>query len=181
MTLHVRTDPAAPDTAMLATVRGELQRLDSRLPIFTARTMEMQRDKSLTAWSVRLAATMFSTFGALALLLATIGAYGLKAYEVSRRTREIGIRIALGATAGDVQRLVLREGMRTTIIALGIGLLLAAGTGKLVSSMLYRVSPFDPIVLVVATVVLASAAMLACIIPARRAMRIVPLQALRSE
>jgi ABC-type antimicrobial peptide transport system permease subunit len=124
---------------------------------------------------------MFSTFGALALLLATIGAYGLKAYEVSRRTREIGIRIALGATAGDVQRLVLREGMRTTILALGIGLLLAAGTGKLVSSMLYRVSPFDPIVLVVATVVLASAAMLACIIPARRATRIVPLEALRTE
>jgi predicted permease len=181
MTLHVRTDPAAPDVAMLATIRGELQQLDSRLPIFTARTMEMQRDKSLTAWSVRLAATMFSTFGALALLLATIGAYGLKAYEVSRRTREIGIRMALGATAGDVQRLVLREGMRTTIVALGIGLLLAAGTGKLVSSMLYRVSPFDPLVLAVATVVLASAAMLACIIPARRATRIVPLEALRSE
>jgi hypothetical protein len=181
MTLHVRTDPAAPDTAMLATVRGELQRLDSRLPIFTARTMEMQRDKSLTAWSVRLAATMFSTFGALALLLATIGAYGLKAYEVSRRTREIGIRMALGATAGDVQRLVLREGMRTTVVALGIGLLLAAGTGKLVSSLLYRVSPFDPVVLVVAAGVLASAAMLACIIPARRATRIVPLEALRAE
>src|SRR4029450_8227078 len=120
MTLHVRTDPAAPETAMLATLRGELQRLDSRLPIFTARSMEMQRDKSRTAWSVRLAATMFSTFGALALLLATIGAYGLKAYEVSRRTREIGIRMALGATAGDVQRLVLREGMRTTVVALGI-------------------------------------------------------------
>src|SRR5262249_28088914 len=162
----------------LSAVRGELQRLDNRLPIFTARTMEMQRDKSISAWSVRLAATMFSTFGVLALLLATIGAYGLKAYEVSRRTREIGIRMALGATAsamalgasaGDVQRLVLREGMRTTSIALGIGLLLAAGTGKLVSSLLYRVSPFDPMVLAIATAVLASAAMLACIIPARRA------------
>jgi predicted permease len=181
MTLHVRTDPAAPDAAMLATVRGELQRLDSRLPVFTARTMAMQRDKSLTAWSVRVAAVMFSTFGALALLLATIGAYGLKAYEVSRRTREIGIRMALGATAGDVQRLVLREGMRTTIVALALGLLLAAGTGKLVSSLLYRVSPFDPMVLIVAAAVLASAAMLACIIPARRATRIVPLEALRSE
>ncbi|OLC47630.1 MAG: hypothetical protein AUH43_11260 [Acidobacteria bacterium 13_1_40CM_65_14] len=181
MTLHVRTEPGAPDAAMLATVRGELQRLDSRLPVFTARTMEMQRDKSITAWSVRVAATMFSTFGALALLLATIGAYGLKAYEVSRRTREIGIRMALGATAGDVQRLVLREGLRTTVIALGIGLLLAAGTGKLVSGLLYRVSPFDPIVLAVATAVLASAAMLACVVPARRATRIVPLDALRAE
>jgi len=181
MTLHVRTEPRAPDAPMLATVRGELQRLDSRLPVFTARTMEMQRDKSITAWSVRVAATMFSTFGALALLLATIGAYGLKAYEVSRRTREIGIRMALGATAGDVQRLVLREGLRTTVVALAIGLVLAAGTGKLVSGLLYRVSPFDPIVLAVATAVLASAAMLACVVPARRATRIVPLDALRSE
>jgi putative ABC transport system permease protein len=181
MTLHVHTDPAAPDAAMLATIRGELQRLESRLPVFTARTMTMQRDKSITAWSVRVAAAMFTTFGALALLLATIGAYGLKAYEVSRRTREIGIRMALGATAGDVQRLVLREGLRTTLVALAIGLLLAAGTGRLVSGLLYRVSPFDPIVLVVATVVLASAAMLACFVPARRATRIVPLEALRAE
>ena len=181
MTLHVRTDAAAPNAAMLATVRSELQRVDNRLPIFTARTMEMQRDGSLTAWSVRFAAMMFSTFGALALLLATIGAYGLKAYDVSRRTREIGIRMALSATAGDVQRLVLREGMRTTVIALGIGLLLAVGTGKLVSSLLYRVSPFDPMILAVAIAVLASAAMLACIIPARRATRIVPLEALRTE
>ena len=181
MTLHVHTDPAAPDAAMLATIRGELQRLESRLPVFTARTMEMQRDKSITAWSVRVAAAMFSTFGALALLLATIGAYGLKAYEVSRRTREIGIRMALGATAGDVQRLVMREGLRTTLVALAIGLLLAAGTGRVVSGLLYRVSPFDPIVLAVATLVLASAAMLACFVPARRATRIVPLEALRAE
>ena len=181
MTLHVRTDAAAPDAAMLSTIRGELQRLDGRLPIFTARTMQMQRDKSITSWSIRVAATMFSTFGALGLLLATIGAYGLKAYEVSRRTREIGIRMALGATAADVQRLVLREGLQTTIVALAIGLLLAMGTGKLVSGLLYRVSPFDPIVLVVAAIVLASAAMLACFVPARRATRIVPLDALRAE
>ena len=181
MTLHVRTAAGVPDAAMLATVRGELQRLDSRLPIFTARTMTMHRDASITTWSVRVGAAMFSTFGGLALLLATIGVYGLKAYEVSRRTREIGIRMALGATAGDVRRLLLREGLRTTLVALAIGLLLAAGTGKLVSGLLYRVSPFDPAVLVVAAAVLSAAAMLACFFPARRATRIAPLDALRTE
>ena len=135
----------------------------------------------MTAWAVRAAATLFSAFGGLALLLATIGVYGVKAYDVSRRTREIGIRMALGATSGDVQRLVLREGMRTTVAGLAIGLLLAAGLGKLLSGLLYRVSPFDPAVLTIAAIVLSTAAMLASYVPARRATRVVPLQALRSE
>jgi putative ABC transport system permease protein len=110
-----------------------------------------------------------------------IGVYGLKAYEVSRRTREIGIRIALGATAHDVVRLVLGEGARTTVIGVAIGLLLAVGTAKLVSGMLYRVSPFDPIVLAMAVGALGGAAMLACYVPARRAMRVAPIEALRTE
>jgi len=105
----------------------------------------------------------------------------LKAYDVSRRTREIGIRMALGATSADVERLVMREGVRTTIVGLAIGLALAAGIGKLVSGLLYRVSPFDPAILAVAAAVLSTAAMLACYLPARRATRVVPLDALRSE
>ena len=92
--------------------------------------MTPQRDASISAWSVRAAAALFSAFGVLALLLATIGVYGLKAYDVSRRTREIGIRMALGATGRDVERLVMREGMRTTIIGLAIGLLLAAASAS---------------------------------------------------
>jgi ABC-type antimicrobial peptide transport system permease subunit len=139
------------------------------------------RDRSITEWAVRAAATLFTTFGVLALLLATIGIYGLKAYDVSRRTREIGIRMALGATAAQVRQLVLREGMRTTAIGLGIGLLLAAGIGKLVSGLLYRVSPFDPVVLAIAVLVLSTASVLACYLPARRATRVVPLEALRAE
>src|SRR5207302_8683618 len=127
------------------------------------------------------AATMFSTFGALALFLATIGVYGLKAHDVSRRTREIGIRMALGATSGSVERLVMREGFRTTAIGLTIGLALAAAIGRLVSGLLYRVSPFDPAILIIAAGVLSTAAMLACYLPARRATRVVPLDALRSE
>jgi len=181
MTFHIRTHQGVADAAMLAAIRGELQRVDDRLPIISARTMTQHRDRSLTEWAVRAAATMFSIFGALALLVATIGVYGLKAYDVSRRTREIGIRMALGATSGDVERLVMREGMWTTIVGLTIGLLLAAGLGKLVSGLLYRVSPFDPVVLTTAALVLSTAAMLACYLPARRATRVVPLEALRSE
>ena len=181
MTLHIRTAPGTDATAMLGTVRRELRQVDERLPIVAARTMIEHRDRSLTEWGVRAAATIFSAFGLLALLLATIGVYGLKAYDVSRRTREIGIRMALGATAANVQRLVLREGIRTTVIGLVLGLLMAAGLGKLVSGLLYQVSPFDPIVLAAASGVLCAAAMLASYVPARRATRVVPLDALRSE
>jgi predicted permease len=181
MTIHVRTQPGSDDAAMLTTIRGELLRVDPRLPITAATTMTQHRDRSITEWAVRAAATLFTAFGALALLLATIGVYGLKAYDVSRRTREIGIRMALGATAANVRQLVVREGLRTTIVGLAIGTLMAAGIGKLVSGLLYRVSPFDPLVLTAAIVVLSTASVLACYLPARRATRVVPLEALRAE
>jgi predicted permease len=178
--LHVTGGPGS-ENAMLDPVRRELHRVDSRLPIVSMRTMNGHRDASVDAWSVRVAAGLFSAFGALALLLATIGVYGLRAYDVSRRTREIGIRMAIGATSGDVQRLVMRDGVRTTIVGLVIGVLLAAGLGKLVSGLLYQISPFDPVVLTVAAVVLSTTAMLACYVPARRATRVAPTEALRAE
>jgi predicted permease len=181
MTIHVRTQPGSDDAAMLVAIRGELLRVDARLPITAATTMTQYRDRSITEWAVRAAATLFTVFGALALLLATIGIYGLKAYDVSRRTREIGIRMALGATVANVRQLVLREGMRTTMIGLAIGTLMAAGIGKLVSGLLYRVSPFDPLVLAIAVVVLSTASLLACYLPARRATRVAPTEALRAE
>jgi predicted permease len=181
MTLHVRTAPAMPETTLVATIRRELQALDPQLAILWARPMTTQRDESISTWAVRAAAALFSAFGALALVLAAIGVYGLKAYDVARRTREIGIRMALGATMADVERLVMREGLRTTIVGLAIGLALAAAIGKLVSGLLYQVSPFDPIVLAIAAAVLSTTAMLACYLPARRATRIVPLEALRNE
>jgi putative ABC transport system permease protein len=181
MTLHVRTAPGVPDGPMLTTIRRELLAVDRQLPIMFARTMQTQRYRSLTEWSVRAAATMFSTFGVLALLLATIGVYGLEAYDVSRRTRELGIRIALGATSRDLKGLIMREGARTTAIGLVLGVLLAAGIGKLASGILYKVSPIDPIVLSIAAVVLAAAATLASYLPARRATRVAPLDALRAE
>jgi predicted permease len=181
LTVHARTAPGVAEAAVLGAIRRELQALDPRLPILSARTMADHRYRSVAEWSVRAAATMFATLGGLALLLATIGVYGLKAYEVSRRTREIGIRMALGATRGDVARLMLGEGARTTVVGLLIGILLAAGIGKLASGLLYQVSPFDPIVLAIAGFVLTGSALAACYVPARRAARVAPLEALRTE
>jgi predicted permease len=181
MNLHVRTAGSIDETAMLSAIQRELRAVDARVPVLSARTMTAHRDLSLPEWAVRTAATLFSTIGGLALLIAAIGVYGLKAYDVSRRTREIGIRIALGASSRNVLGLVLRDGVRTTLIGLGIGLALAAAIGKLVSGLLYQVSPFDPAVLSAAAAILAGAAMLACYLPARRATRIEPLEALRVE
>lgn len=181
MTIHARTAPGVAEPTVLGTIRRELQTLDPKLPILSARTMADHRYRSITEWSVRAAATMFATLGGLALLLATIGVYGLRAYDVSQRTREIGIRIALGATARDVATLVVGEGVRTAAVGLAIGLLLAVGVGKLASNLLYEVSPFDPVVLALAASVLATASVLAAYVPARRATRIAPLDALRTE
>jgi hypothetical protein len=181
MTLHVRPATGVPDTLALTAVRRELQSIDPAMAILWARTMTLQRDAGISSWTVTAAAALFVAFGLVALLLATIGVYGLKAYDVSRRTREIGIRMALGATGGDVKRLVLREGVRTTAIGAGIGLLLAAGLGKLLSGLLYRVSPLDPLVLTVATLVLSATALIGCYFPARRATRVAPTEALRAQ
>ena len=181
MWLHVAVAPGQDEAALLGTIQRELRQMDSRVPALSARTMTTQRDLSLTHWAARAAAVMFSTFGALALLLAAIGVYGLKAYDVARRTREIGIRIALGATSRNVAALVLREGLLTALAGLAIGLLLALACGQLVSGLLYQVSPFDPATIAVAAAALAAATLLATYFPARRATRIAPLEALRTE
>jgi ABC-type antimicrobial peptide transport system permease subunit len=181
MNLHVRTAASTDAATMLSTVQRELRALDDRLPVLTSRTMIAHRDKSVSEWAVRTAAALFSGIGGLALAIAAIGVYGLKAYDVSRRTREIGIRMALGATARDVVDLIVRDGARTTVVALIVGLALAAGCGKLASGLLYQVSPFDPIALTAAAAILVGAAMLGCYLPARKAARIEPLNALRVD
>jgi len=124
---------------------------------------------------------LFSVFGGLALVLAVVGLYGVKAYSVARRTREIGIRMALGAEPGRVQAMILREGVVMTLTGAGFGLLLAFGLGKLCASLLYQVSPVDPLTFVVAPATLFLTAMVACYLPARKATRVSPLTALRSE
>ena len=124
---------------------------------------------------------MFSIFGGVALLLAMVGLYGVRAYTVARRTREIGIRMALGANAGDTLRMILREGLLVTSIGAGVGLLLAAGVGRLLASFLYKVSGADPIVFTAAPILLAAISLLACYLPARKAARVDPMVALRYE
>jgi ABC-type antimicrobial peptide transport system permease subunit len=143
--------------------------------------MEAQRDASVPRWAVRAAALIFGIFGALALGIASIGVYGLGSYEVARRTREFGIRMALGATQGDIKRLVLRQGFKTVTVGLLLGLPLAVAIGRLFSSILYRVNPLDPTALMAAVLVLTVATLLACYVPARRATRIATLEALRTE
>ena len=183
MNIHVRLDAPGREAAqaMLQTVRAEVRAFDERLPVLALKTLEDFRADSAGIWVVRAGARVFTTFGALALFLAVIGLYAVKAYVVSRRTREIGIRMALGAGKGDVLWLVLREGILLTVAGLGVGLLLSVGTAQLLASLLYEVSTLDPVVFILAPLVLAAATLLASYLPARRATRVEPMVALRYE
>jgi ABC-type antimicrobial peptide transport system permease subunit len=143
--------------------------------------MRIQVDSSFDLWVVRTGARMFVVFGGVALLLAAIGLYGVRAYTVAMRTREIGIRMALGARATDALSMMLREGMMLMGIGAAVGLVLSLAVGKLLSSLLYGVPGFDPVVLSTAPALLAAVAFLACYIPARRAARLDPMVALRDE
>jgi len=183
MNVHLRLasgDPATEAT-MLQTIRREVRAVDERLPILTAKTLTQHRDTSVFYWAVKSGARIFTIFGAVAVFLAVVGLYAVKAYVVARRTREIGIRMALGSTPGNIFGLVLREGLGLTAAGLAFGFLIAVGIGQVVGSMLFQVSGFDPVVFAVAPLVLAAAAMAACYLPARRATRIAPIAALRSE
>jgi len=124
---------------------------------------------------------MFGAFGVIALLLAIAGVYGVKAYAVERRHREIGIRMAVGAQPGDVLRLFLAQGLRQIATGLAVGTVLALAVGQALSAILYRVSPLDPLVLGGAVAVLAATAVLATWIPARRATRVDPCTVLRAD
>jgi ABC-type antimicrobial peptide transport system permease subunit len=143
--------------------------------------MSRFHDRSVELWAVRAAGKMITALGLLALLLAVIGVYGVKSYLVSRRTREIGIRIAVGARPRDVLWLILRDGMSLTAVGLAIGLPLGALAGFALSRVLYEVSPLDPMVFVLAPVALGTASMAASWLPALRATRVVPTTALRAE
>jgi len=124
---------------------------------------------------------VLGSFGILAIVLAAIGIYGVMSYVVASRTREIGVRIALGAARRDVLMLIIGQGMTLALIGLGIGLLIAFGVAQLVAKLLFGVSPFDPITFAGVSLLLGVVAMLACYIPARRAVKVDPLVALRYE
>lgn len=183
MQIHIRTAvlPPQAETRLLETVRGQIRSVDPRLPVLAFKTMRTHVESSFDLWVVRTGARIFTIFGAVALLLAAIGLYGVRAYNVSMRTREIGIRMALGARASDAVRMILREGIILLGIGAGVGLLLSLAVGKALSSLLYRVDSFDPIVLIAAPALLAAISLVACYIPARRAARLNPMVALRDE
>jgi len=129
----------------------------------------------------RLMMWLLGIFAGVALLLASIGIYGAVAYTVEQRTGEIGVRMALGAQTRDVLRLVVNQGMKPVLIGLAIGIVSAFGLGRLIASQLYKVSSYNPALLGGAMVLLAAIALVACLLPARRASMVDPIQALRTE
>ncbi len=181
--VHVRfaTTDAAAVAAAVNPVRAALRALDPDLPVLQVTPYSSLIGRSIGLWIVRIGAVLFGVFGAIALVLALVGVYGVKAYAVARRTREIGIRLALGANPRDVFALIMTQGALQTALAVGIGLLLSLGVGQLLSGLLYEVSPMDPFALLGSSALLTAAALLACYLPARRATRVSPVTALRAE
>ncbi len=177
LTLAVR--PGLDPSATVAQLRGLVKSLDTSVPVFNVRTLAEQRSGSLALQ--RMAATLLTGFGVLALLLAALGIYGVLAYSVSRRTREIGIRMALGAQVADVLRLVLRQGAGLAGAGMILGLAGAFGATRLLRGFLYEVQPLDPPTFFTVVALLTAVALLACLLPARRAARVDPMVALRAE
>ena len=177
--LHVRAEDGSgslvPLRQALAAMVAEVDPLLPPPPVST-----LSDDMRIVLLPAQLGAALLGAFGTLALVLACIGIYGVASYTVAQRTREFGIRSALGATGGDVMRMVLREGMRTVGAGAAIGLLLALGVARLLAAQLYGVSPADPVTFVVMPLVLLTVALTATAIPARRAMRVQPGDSLRS-
>jgi predicted permease len=172
---------AENETATADLLRRTVQNVDPSLPVLELRTFAKHMDANPQLWIVRAGASLFSIFGGLALGLAVVGVYGVKAYSVARRTREIGIRMALGAQGKTVLWMILREGFLMVGAGVVLGFLLALGTGKIVSAILFQVSSTDPFAFTIAPVVLMTAALLATWLPARRATKISPMSALRTE
>jgi predicted permease len=170
---------APQPSAVLGTVRGEIQQLDRNLPLTNVFTLSEIFDQAL--WAPRMAASLLAVFAGLSLVLSVIGIYGVMAYAVTQRTRELGIRMALGASRGDVLRLVVMQGLRLTVMGVAFGLAASLAVTRLISSLLYSVSPTDMVTFTVVPLLLAAAALLASYLPALRATRIDPMVALRYE
>lgn len=173
--VRTATDPAS----MTATIRKEVQSLDKELPVYNIKPMN-QRIIETTA-SRRLVMFLLSIFAVVALVLASVGIYGVMAYSVTQRTHEIGIRMALGAKRGDILKLVVKQGMWLVLLGIGLGLLVSFAVTRFMAGLLFGVGANDPATLTGVALLLALIALLACLIPARRAMKVDPMVALRYE
>jgi putative ABC transport system permease protein len=159
------------------TVRRELQQLEPAMPLLNVTTLSDVFTQAL--WAPRMGATLLGIFALLALLLASLGLYGVMAYTVSQRTRELGIRLALGARRQDVRNMVVRQGVMLASAGVAIGLAIAVALARLVTNLLFGVTATDPVTFAVIPVVLLVVAVVATYIPAWRASRVDPVEALR--
>jgi predicted permease len=165
--------------SLVSAVRSEVQALDRRVPVSGVKTMD--EHKTYALWAPNMAASFSLAFGVVAMLLSAVGLYSVMAYVVSQRTREVGIRMALGANRADVLKMITRQGMRLAAVGVGIGLLLSLALAQVLSSLLIGVSGYDVSTFILVPTLLAGVALVACYLPARRATKVDPLVALRYE
>jgi ABC-type antimicrobial peptide transport system permease subunit len=179
MSLVVRAAPGVSATALTPGVRATLRGIDPDLPMYNVLSMQGVIDQG--TWFYRVFGTLFITFGAAALFMATVGLYGVLSFSVSRRLKEMGIRMALGASAQDIVRLVMRQGGRQIALGMALGLVMAYGLTRIIGILMFEVTPQDPPVFTIVFVTIALVGLLASLVPARRATTVSPIVALRYE
>jgi putative ABC transport system permease protein len=177
VTLLART--TADPLRSASPLRGEIRALDENLPVFNIKTMHEHMNSTLLG--AKIAAVVVGTFGLLGLVLAAVGIYGVLSYAVSQRTREIGLRLALGAKRFDTIRLVVGQAVLLTAVGMAIGLAGAFALTRVASNLLYGVSATDPVIFATVSAILAGVSLVAAVVPTWRAMRVDPIVALRYE
>jgi predicted permease len=175
MVVRAGVDPRS----LVGAIRGEVQAIDRRVPLSGVKTMD--EHKTYALWAPNMAASFSVAFAVVAILLSAVGLYSVMAYVVSQRTREVGIRMALGANRADVMKMITRQGMRLAAVGVVIGLLLALALAQVLSSLLIGISGYDVTTFILVPALLSAVALLACYLPARRATKVDPLVALRYE